>query len=434
MGVATGGWAIAGSLCGTARGENGPSDQLDAYAGRTITVITFSGHRVTRTSVIAREVWSEEGQPLEPELVRQDITRLDNLSIFGSVSAGVTPADGGVALDYQFSELPWLIPYPALGYTEQNGFSIGVGVASVNLLGRDMTMSADAMFGGTTTFSLIAENPWITGNHVSAGFMVWHDVRDNTLLDFRQTTDRLGLSSGTYLGERGRLAATLGYYGVKSDEDSITIAPDNRDHLFDIEVVLGYDSRDSWRVPHEGWETSLIPGYIGGDANTWTLQLDVRRYQPLGLRHTIATGPLLSLQSGAVGAEIPSYYQYFLGGANSIRGYNLEELGPELFGRHQFLYTLEYRYLLGRVRGYKLMRWTVGLGFELAAFGDFGIAWSESREVSLDRARAGFGAGFRVLAPSVGSVRLDLGVSQNGDFVFNFGVGSIFDARRMRVR
>jgi outer membrane protein assembly factor BamA len=126
--------------------------------------------------------------------------------------------------------------------------------------------------------------------------------------------------------------------------------------------------------------------------------------------------------------------QYFLGGSNSIRGYNLEELGKQLFGKNQFLYTLEYRYVLLPLKPYKIFKWSIGAGLELAGFGDAGVAWSRGQDFSLDRTRFGFGGGLRILLPGVNMVRLDVGVSQYGDVVFNFGMNTIFEARRQRVR
>lgn len=302
---------LAVGACSIAVADSKPSldDQLAPFTGMTIRDITFSGAHITKDSVIRREIWSEEGKILDPKIVAGDLVRLENLSIFGSVVVIPTEIDGGVALDYEFTEMPWLIPYPAVAYSEENGFSIGAGVASPNLFGRDITLSAKALFGGTTTFNVSAEHPWITGNHVSAGIKAWHRTRDNVVLGFEETTTLAILKVGTYLGKKGRLRAVGGYYGLKSDRDNVTLTPDNHDDIFNGGVSLGYDGRNSWRVPHRGWQSEIVPYYFGGDANTWTLQFDVRRYQPLGRRHTLATGPLLSLQSGEVGTEIPSYFQ-----------------------------------------------------------------------------------------------------------------------------
>jgi outer membrane protein assembly factor BamA len=408
--------------------------ELEKYRGVTITEIDIEGTRITKDYVIAREIWSREGKPLDPDLVKEDIIRLENLAIFGTVIVTPTPRDGGVELSFHFTEIPWLIPFPAFSWNEQNGFSVGLGLSSPNFLGRKMTLSAKALFGGTTAYSFRAANPWIAGNHLSADVLATHNIRQNKLLDFKETSDRAQLIGGVYLGQRGRLLAAIGYYGVGSDKDGITLSSDNWDDMLIAGFSLGYDSRDSWRVPHDGWRMDISPIYFGGDANSRTMNFDVRRYEPLGERHTIASGPLLSMQSGQVGVDIPSYLQYFLGGSNSIRGYKLEELGQELFGKNQFLYTLEYRYTLLPLRGFKILKWTISAGFELAGFGDAGIAWSRGQDFSLDRTRFGFGAGLRLLLPGVNMIRFDVGMSQYGDVVFNFGVNSIFEARRQRVR
>jgi outer membrane protein assembly factor BamA len=348
--------------------------------------------------------------------------------------ATAKPVAAGVILNFHFTEIPWIIPFPAIAWNEQNGFSVGLGLSSPNFLGRHITLSGRVLFGGTNSYNIKAANPWIVGNHLSANFLASYNIRQNTLLDFQETSDRLELGGGKYLGRHGRLKLNLAYYGVGSDKDGITLSSDNWDDMAILGISIGYDNRDSWRVPHNGWKMDFEPVYFGGDANSRTLNFDVRRYQPLGERQTIATGPLLSLQSGQVGLDIPSYLQYFLGGSNSIRGYKLDDLGKKLFGKNQFLYTLEYRYVLVPLQAYKIFKWSIGAGLELAGFGDAGIAWSQGKDFSLNRTRFGFGGGVRVLLPGVNMVRFDIGVSQEGDVVFNFGINSIFEARRLRVR
>jgi len=426
--------AMQPGLATYAQDKEDKSDNLEQWRGVTVTGVTLAGNHVTNDNVIAREIWTDKGKPLDPELVRDDIIRLENLAIFGSVEVTPTPQGGGVALNFAFTEMPWIIPYPALGYTEQNGFSVGLGVSSPNFLGRHVNLSASALFGGTTTYKFSGSNPWITGNHVSVGVQVWRQVQQNILLDFEQTTDFAGINGGVYLGEQGRFNVEGGYYGVGSDTDGITLNPDNYDKLWNCGFSLGHDSRDSWRVPHDGWHNELALLYVGGDANTLSLDVDIRRYQPVADRHTIATGPLFSFQSGQVDQEIPSYLQYFLGGANSVRGYKLEELGKELYGKNQLLYTVEYRYRILPLAPLRIFKWSIGVGLEVAAFSDVGVVWSRSQDFSLNRTRVGAGVGLRILLPGVEMVRLDVGVGQYGDVVFNFGLNSIFHARRQRIR
>lgn len=407
---------------------------LEPYRGLVIVEITLAGNHVTKDWVIAREVWAGEGEKLDPDEIAADLTRLENLAIFGSVLVTPTKVDGGVALNYSFTEMPWIIPYPAMSYTEENGFSIGVGVASPNFAGKDIMLSGSAVFGGTTMYKFSASNPWVTGNHVSIGTTAWHQTRQNVLLDFEQTSDLVSLNVGKYIGDNGRLKLHGGYYGVGSDRPGRTLDPDNYDELWYGAGSIGYDGRDSWRVPHDGWHNELAVTYIGGDADTWTWAMDVRRYFSVGKKSTIATGPYLGLQSGVVGTDIPEYLQFFIGGANSVRGYELEVLGKEIFGKNQFIYTLEYRYLIAPVRPVEFFKWSFSLGLELATFGDVGVAWSHPNDFNLDRTRSGYGVGVRILVPGLDSLRFDVARSEEGNTVFNFGVRAIFDERKKRVR
>jgi len=423
--------AMIGGMCFASEEQQA---DLEQYSGQTIVEITLAGNHVTKDWVIGREVWATVGEALDMDVINEDMVRLENLAIFGEVIVTASPVEGGVALNYSFTEMPWIIPYPAMNYTEENGFSLGVGVASPNFGGRDVMVSGTAVFGGTTKYNFSASNPWITGNHVSAGVTAFHQTRSNNLLDFEQTSDMVSLNAGKYIGKNGRLKVYGGYYGVGSDQPNITLDPDNFDELWFGAISVGYDGRDSWRSPHEGWHNEASLLYIGGDANTWTLGLDARRYQPVGERHTIATGPYLGLQTGTVGEDVPSYMQYFIGGANSVRGYELEELGKEIFGKNQFLYTLEYRYLAIPTRPVKIFKWTFSLGLELATFGDAGVAWSDPQDFNIDRMRSGYGVGVRLLVPGLDSLRFDIARSEEGNTVFNFGLRAIFDERKKRVR
>jgi outer membrane protein assembly factor BamA len=238
---------------------------------------------------------------------------------------------------------------------------------------------------------------------------------------------------GYHIGRFGRMSGNVGYWAVASDEPGITLNPGDRDDMFVAGFSVGYDSRDSWRVPHRGWDARFVSEQLLGDAQTRTVTLDVTRYQPIVDRHTLALGPLLSVRSGEVGSEVPSYDQFFLGGANSVRGYDLETLGREVYGKNRLLGSLEYRYLLLPVRALHIMRWSIAVGLEVAAFTDAGVIWSEPEQFNLDRTRLGYGAGVRVLFPVVDMIRFDFGVNERGETEFNFGIRAIFDARSLRV-
>jgi outer membrane translocation and assembly module TamA len=67
-------------------------------------------------------------------------------------------------------------------------------------------------------------------------------------------------------------------------------------------------------------------------------------------------------------------------------------------------------------------------------FTDAGIAWSEPRELAMNRARAGVGGGLRLLVPGTEMVRFDFGWSPEGGFHFHFASGTKPVAQRQRLR
>jgi outer membrane protein assembly factor BamA len=225
---------------------------------------------------------------------------------------------------------------------------------------------------------------------------------------------------------------------MRSDVDGKTLSPDNDDHLHRVGAAIGYDSRNSFRDPTQGWwlevEGIRTGGPLRGDGDFWTTNVDLRRYQPGPQRHTVLLAGLLSMQSGTVGTDLPEYLQYRLGGANTIRGYDTEKLGKELYGRHQCIGTLEYQIPLVGLREYKFSSFAFSLGLKLAVFADEGVAWSDGDQFGLRRSRSGTGIGLRVLVPGIDVLRLDLAWAEGGEIRFHLAARPKVVSQRYRVR
>jgi outer membrane protein assembly factor BamA len=307
-------------------------------------------------------------------------------------------------------------------------------VSATNLAGRAIAVSGRAMFGGTNNYNALALWPWITGNHVELGFFGAHIERSDDVRGFDENSDEILPWVGSYFaGDAGRLKVGPGFFRMRSDVPGITLSPDNDDQLHRLGFAIGWDTRDSWTVPHHGWlnefQAFKTGGFLGGDGDFWTLDFDVRRFTPLGERRTLVLAALLTLQPG----EVPEYFRYYLGGANTIRGYSVED-SKELSGKNQLLGTIEYRHTLIPPRRFDILRWSFRFGLELAALGDIGIAWDTSNQFASDRLRGGVGIGLRLLKPGTGMTRFDFAWSPEGGFQFHFGGGSKMARSRLRLR
>ncbi len=424
----------------TAMDDPSEVDALAPWQGRIVRSTDLEGNVVTRESVIRREIHTKVGDPLELDTLREDYLRLENLQVFSAVRVEAEPVDAeGVKLRFVFKESPSWLPTVAYTYTEEDGFSVGPGVASLNLTGRAIKLTGRALFGGTTQYWADFRWPWMYGaNHNSIRFFVARREREDDLRGFREDSDELTADTGRWFGDHGRAKVTFSYFRMRSDVAGITLTPDNDDTLLRAGLTLGWDTRDSWRNPRHGWQNELevfrTGGFLGGDGDFWSTTLDLRRFFPTAPRQKLLLAGLVSLQSGTYGTELPVYLDYRMGGANTIRGYDVDDLGRKVFGKNQMIGTAEYSWSLISLRRYDLWFLSFRLGLDFTVFGDAGVAWSEPEELSMKRTRGGLGAGLRVLVPGSEVTRLDVGWSPEGGFQLHFGPWTKPAASRFRLR
>jgi outer membrane protein assembly factor BamA len=406
---------------------------LAPHAGKTVSRIVISGNAVTRRYVIAREIETAVGEPLRVATVAADHVRLENLGLFASIDIVPTDLGNAVELEYRVREMPWIIPYIKFRYTEQDGWSLGPAVSSINLFGLGIRVSGNYLAGANNQFTLDVRWPWITGNHVSADLYGARLLRNDSLNEFEEKSDEITASVGTYLGRSGRLRGGLSFFRMQSDRDGITLTDENDDGFLRAAVSAGIDTRDSWRNPHSGWWSEVLAVRTWGDGDWWLGEVDIRRYQPTWREQGFVLGVLGSHNTGQVGVDFPGYFQYRLGGANSVRGYDIEKLGKELFGQNQFLATAEYRVVALNLRPIPVLKWAVSAGLSMAVFADYGHAWNGS-DLPDGGGKWGFGTGLRFLVPGVDMIRTDVAVGDDGVVYFHLGVWDKLTAQRERIR
>lgn len=425
------------SLPGAARAEDS-TPALDSLAGRPVSRLEYAGHELTKPYVIEREIRTAAGSPFSPSVFESDRIRLLNLGVFANVEATATADGDSVRVHFDLRELPAILPYPRLNYTVENGWAVGLGIASPNLTGRAIRLGASTTFGGTNLGDLSFTHPWVFGNHGSV--QVWGRARgrEDKLNGFFETSEEVSLILGSYLGETGRLWVYGGYFELGSDTPGKTLDPDDEDESLPIGVRVGWDSRDNYEDPRRGGHSQVRLEWTGGFGeyapNFWTVEADLRRYVPTFERQKLLASTLVTMRTGEVGRTVPSYMQFYMGGANTIRGYDLFELGPTLFGKNQTIVTVEYQYALVEPREVQILFLPLRFGIQLAGFADWGIAWSEGADFNTDRGKLGVGAGVRLLVPGTEMLRFDFAHGEDGKIRFAFGADIKLDAQKNRLR
>ena len=304
------------------------------------------------------------------------------------------------------------LPIVSLDVSDEDGVSLGPGLKSVNFLRTGIFLSAATRFGGANQVELIAEDRWVSENPFYQLQFFYRD-RSNSLDQFEERSIELDLRVGSYVGETTTVGGQLGFLSLRSETDGITFDPGNRDTITVLGVFLGQDSLDSRSLPRRGWLNELaVSRFMGSGTGWWRLTADVRRFQPLGERHTLALFSLTTLQSGQVGIDIPVYQDFHIGGTSTVRGWGL---GARR-GQHQHITTAEYRYTLLEPRDFTVFGATFYAGVQAAVFGDFGFAWDSDGDGDLGTSRFidGYGVGIRLLLPFVDVVRFDFGFGEPG--------------------
>ncbi len=164
-----------------------------------------------------------------------------------------------------------------------------------------------------------------------------------------------------------------------------------------VVAALGFnlisDGRDAVDNPHTGffrtitYERSLPT--LGGNHLFAQLRGDFRQYVPLSAS---PNSPVLAARflAGASGGTVPLSEQFWIGGYELLRGYDLYSIHGD-------------RLLLGSLEG----RVPLAPGIQGVLFTDVGNAWEAGQNRGVRSLKTGVGVGLRFLSP-IGPIRLDV--------------------------
>ncbi len=162
-------------------------------------------------------------------------------------------------------------------------------------------------------------------------------------------------------------------------------------------VALRYDTRDDYNNSTAGFLEELLIEYgLGHDFRGGKLSCDHRHFLPVGKNWVFAH----RLHAGLTYGNVPFYEAFELGGSNTLRG----SPAASWRGDGRFLLNVELRW-----RGLSLFQ-NRDMHMGLLLFGDAGQIFSRSDGPSLNKWKAGGGAGMRFQWYST-IVRADYGYS-----------------------
>jgi len=398
--------------------------------------INILGNIRTRDKVIRRELRLAEGDRFSSSALKRSKERLTNTQYFKEVDLKLikTEEPDKINIDTTVEEKPTGTFNLSIGYSTSEKAVLSGSISQQNLLGTGKKLYFNASVGTVTnSFNISYLDPYIFDLNLSAGISVFNYTREYDSYDTTQTGGSLTLIrplteftklSGRYRYEKGKVdnvELDAGSY-IENQAGTTTISS----------VLLGINRNtiDNVMNPTRGSNSTLsfelAGGIFGGQSDFYRAIASYGRYFPAGFWDSqfFVRGTAGALGSYN-GSTIPVYENFFVGGIQTVRGFQYGEAGPldengdAIGGKNQLFFNFEWIFPV-----------YMPVGLKGIVFFDVGHGFNNDKGFLLDGARTAAGTGIRWFSP-FGPVRLELGINLNpkkGEkrSVFDFTLGSQF--------
>jgi outer membrane protein insertion porin family len=449
--------------------------QIEEGEKSYIEKIEIRGNTKTKDKVIRRELSVSPGDVFNMVRVKLSKERLEGLQYFTRVQTEVEPTlvtdhkdlivsveegpSGNFYFGAGFSSIDQLVGYIGMN---QGNFDL---FNPPYFTGGGQKLRLQATIGTKQeNYELIFVEPWFLNRHLALEVNLFHrDLRYlSDLYDQRETGATLGLTRALFTDAfRVGVSYTIENIGIHIDpglaatnyvlsqgpfnwptqsaippQISPTLAQEAGDRLVSkVGLRLSYDTRSGGFLPNRGQLTSfgvtVAGGPFGGETDFYKLELESSWYFRGFLEgHVLELGGRVGVvEAYGDSTHVPLFDRFFLGGANTVRGYKYRHVGPKdifgepLGGNTYWMGSAEYSVpLIERLR--------------FAVFYDIGMVYQDA--YSLDthgfgtgRFNDNWGVGLRLAIPQLGPapLRLDYafpithGPDTSGSGRFQFSVG-----------
>ena len=316
--------------------------------GRRVYVrrINISGNDRTRDEVIRREFRQMEGAWHSTSQINRSKQRVDRLDFFTNVNVETPPvadAPDQVDINIHVTEKPTGAIMFGAGYSDLEGIILNGSVSQNNIFGTGNFLSLQVNTGSVNKiFSASFTNPYYTINGISLGLDVFRrDINTRSLPSvgvFNTDTAGATLRFGIPIAENDIVSLGLGAEHTKIDlrNDSPQRFKDfveefgNSTNNLPITLSWARDNRDS-----AIWTTSGTTNRIFGEFSMPFAELEYYKasyehkwFVPISSIFTLMLNGQVGVGDGYSGESLPFFKNFFAGGFNSVRGYNINSLGP----------------------------------------------------------------------------------------------------------
>ncbi|HEY0076596.1 MAG TPA: BamA/TamA family outer membrane protein [Abditibacteriaceae bacterium] len=401
--------------------------------------IVLSGLRKTKESLVRKLIRTKPGDAFDQRKLQRDLNQIYDTGFFEDVTYKIDDdpdQPGGLIITIGIKEKRTGTFTLGVGFDSRSKISGFITLGESNFQGSGKRVSASVEVGSQQTFDLGYGNPFIGPKNAAYNAAIYSrriyrepravnilfpNLDVNSFYEERRTGGRLDYTMPLDLNRTKSLI-----FGFRNEKARLlrTDLSGNASPLPNTASgrisapSIGYvrDKRDLRLDPSRGSREQIIVekafGFLGGESNFTKVDLDLRRYIPLIKAPKRNELPKLVLAGrfvlGKSLGQLPAFEQYFVGGSDTVRGYDTDEQ----FGDNQIYGNIELRYRLQRK-------------FQIVGFVDAGSAYGGNFASSGNpRAIVGIGGGIRVQTP-IGPLRLDIGRGDDG-IKTHFGIGAQF--------
>ena len=382
--------------------------------------INLTGNTRTRDNVLRREVRQLESAWYAGDKINRSKERLDRLQYFDSVDVE-TPAVAGttdqVDVNINVTERSTGSIQFGAGLSSNEGVVLGLTVNQPNFLGTGNRVSAQINTGRVnTTYSLSYTDPYFTPDGVSRGFDVYRRDVDTGSLNIGSYNSKsygAGVRFGLPLSERDFFS-----FGLTGDFTKIDLSANSPKQYLDfcgnsrgcssdslqLAAAWTHDSRDNMLFPNRG-----VLQRLSAEVTLPVLDLE---YYKLEYKHTWfkdVTKTFTVMLNGEFGyadsygnKEYPFFRNFYVGGVNSVRGFDNGAIGPRDFdpGTNNSFTIGGTTRIVGNAEVFAPVPLIKNSSqFRLSAFVDTGSVYANNQSISLGELRYSTGVGISWFSP-----------------------------------
>ncbi|MBP7587351.1 MAG: outer membrane protein assembly factor BamA [Thermoanaerobaculia bacterium] len=386
----------------------------------------FEGNTRTRDKVLRREFRIQEGTLLNMGAIKGSLFKVNQLGYFKLNETDPITFENfdtekkTVDVKVKGDESDRTELQVGAGWSETYGFFGQLSVRTQNFLGRGETVGLSFQSGRyQDEYGLSYYIPWWLDRPQSIGLQLF-----KSNLNYSQTTIQQS--------ERQSQGAVLTYgrnFGLFGSGSISYTLSQSKDRLFysgpanaivelnydiansSIQPTYSFDSRDSRLETTRGWNlvgsVEYAGGFLGGDNYFWRPEVHLSRFQPLTFS-PVKTLAAFNLEAGIVkpfdGREVVPLERYFMGGENSVRGFQFRSI----FVRDEKtnLPVLQDGYYKGGNKFLQMnveLQVLVGGPFRVILFADGGNVYDDDQSIDVSRLRYSAGGELRIFVPIFGA-------------------------------